>query len=265
MARIRTIKPEFFTSEDVVALSAFARLLYIALWCEADKEGRLVWKPKTFKMRYFPADAVDAEALCKELTDSGLVVLYGDGYAYIPTFKAHQHINPRESASQLPEPTRGARVSTRHSRDSDVQGGREGKGSNTEANASGAEAPKDPADFTRDELWAAGKSLLQQAGTPKAQCGSIVGKLVKDYGDAVVVEAVRAAVIERPADPVAFLKAVCQHSVGERKPAQPMSFAQQDEAERRRRWEQMTGRKWPSDDTQPPDFIDVTATERIDA
>ena len=45
MARIRTIKPEFFTSEDIVALSPLARLLFIALWCEADREGRLVWKP----------------------------------------------------------------------------------------------------------------------------------------------------------------------------------------------------------------------------
>ncbi len=31
MARIRTIKPEFFTSEDVVALSPLARLLFISV------------------------------------------------------------------------------------------------------------------------------------------------------------------------------------------------------------------------------------------
>lgn len=132
MARIRTIKPEFFTSEDIVALSPFARLLYIALWCEADKEGRLVWKPKTFKIRYLPADDCDIQALCDELTSAGLVVLYGNGYAHIPAFKAHQHINPRETASQLPDPdaspTRAARVGTRQARDSDAQGGREGKG-----------------------------------------------------------------------------------------------------------------------------------------
>lgn len=129
MARIRTIKPEFFTSEDIVERSSFARLLYIALWCEADKEGRFVWKPTTFKLRYLPGDDININALCQELTDAGLVVLYGDGYAYIPAFKAHQHINPRETASQLPEPgTRASRVGTRQSRDSDAQGGREGKG-----------------------------------------------------------------------------------------------------------------------------------------
>lgn len=139
MARIRTIKPEFFTSEDIVSLSPLARLLYVALWCEADKEGRLVWKPLTFKLRYLPADDCDIKALCQEIVDRGLVRLYGDGYAYIPAFAAHQHINPRESASQLPEPdantTRKARVGTRKARvgtganlDDDAQGGREGKG-----------------------------------------------------------------------------------------------------------------------------------------
>lgn len=135
MARIRTIKPEFFTSEDIVSLSAFARLLYIALWCEADREGRMVWKPKTFKMRYFPADDIDVQALCDEITSAGLIKLYGEGYAYVPAFHAHQHINPRETTSQLPEPskddaktTRKARVNHASPRDSDVQGGREGKG-----------------------------------------------------------------------------------------------------------------------------------------
>ena len=104
MARIRTIKPEFFTSEDIVALSPLARLLYIALWCEADKEGRLHWKPRTFKMRYLPGDDCDIHALCAELAGAAVVVLYGDGHAYIPSFSKHQHINPRESASDIPAP-----------------------------------------------------------------------------------------------------------------------------------------------------------------
>jgi len=128
MARIRTIKPEFFTSEDIVGLSPMARLLYIATWCESDKEGRLAWKPMTFKLRYFPGDSCDIHAMCQELLGAKLVVLYGDGLAYIPRFGTHQHINPRESASILPDPDASARVCTRQSRDSDAQGGREGKG-----------------------------------------------------------------------------------------------------------------------------------------
>jgi hypothetical protein len=132
MARIRTIKPEFFTSEDIVGLTPFARLLYIALWCESDRKGLMVWKPKTFKIRYLPADECDIQALCQELLDAGLVRLYGDGFAVIPSFSDHQHINPREAESVLPEPdaaaTRRPRVPHASPRDSDAQGGKERKG-----------------------------------------------------------------------------------------------------------------------------------------
>ncbi|AZG14951.1 DUF1376 domain-containing protein [Cupriavidus pauculus] len=83
----------------------------------------------------------------------------------------------------------------------------------------GGEPPVKTAEqMTKDELWAAGKSLLQQSGMPKEQCGSFVGRLVKDYDPQIVVDAVRAAVVERPADPVAYLKAACQRMKGERKP-----------------------------------------------
>ena len=131
MARIRTIKPEFFTSEDICGLSPMARLLYIALWCEADREGRLSWKPRTFKLRYFPADDCDIDALAREIVASGLVIPYGDALAYIPQFQKHQHVNPRESASTLPEPpvsNASARVTDASARVTDAQGGREGKG-----------------------------------------------------------------------------------------------------------------------------------------
>jgi hypothetical protein len=128
MARIRTIKPEFFTSEDIVSLSPLARLLYIALWCEADREGRLQWKPRTFKLRYLPADETPIDGLCAELLAAGLVVLYGDGLAYIPAFGKHQHINPRESLSTLPVPVDKSRDIDASARVSDAQGGREGEG-----------------------------------------------------------------------------------------------------------------------------------------
>lgn len=104
MARIRTIKPDFFTSDDVCALSPLARLLYIGLWCEADREGRMVWAPRAFKRRYLPDDDCDIDALCEELRDAGLVVTYGDTLAHIPTFLKHQHVNPRETLSVLPSP-----------------------------------------------------------------------------------------------------------------------------------------------------------------
>lgn len=82
----------------------------------------------------------------------------------------------------------------------------------------GGDAAKSAADLTKDELWKAGKSLLEQSGMPKAQCGSFVGRLVKDYGDVIVVDAVRSAVLARPADPVEYLKATCMRTAGQRAP-----------------------------------------------
>lgn len=175
MARIRTIKPEFFTSEDIVSLSPLARLLYIAVWCEADREGRLSWKPRTMKLRYFPADDCDIEGLCAELVGRGLVKPYGDGLAFVPAFHDHQHINPREAASSLPDPdasarvgTRGARVRHASARDSDAQVGREGKGK--EGKDSDASRDALP-DFLPAEVWgelvthrkAIGKPMTEQA------------------------------------------------------------------------------------------------------
>lgn len=102
-------------------------------------------------------------------------------------------------------------------RENALRGNGEGEGTlYSVANATGGSAAKPPSDMTKEELWRAGKSLLAEAGVPKVQCGSFVGKLVKDYGDAVVVEAVRAAVVARPADPVEYLKATCMREKGER-------------------------------------------------
>jgi hypothetical protein len=101
-----------------------------------------------------------------------------------------------------------------------LKGNGEGEGTERELitvpDGTGGMAAKSAADLTKDELWWAGKSLLAQAGIPKPQCGSIVGKLVKDYGDAVVIDAVRAAVVARPADPVEYMKAICMRAVGQR-------------------------------------------------
>ncbi len=131
MARIRTIKPEFFTSSDIVSLTPLSRLLYIALWCECDREGRLEWKPKTFKLRYFPGDDCNIEMLADELIQAGLVILYSDNgvaLAEIPTFKNHQVINNRESESQLPPRVNHASITRESGVQAEGKEGREGKG-----------------------------------------------------------------------------------------------------------------------------------------
>lgn len=91
------------------------------------------------------------------------------------------------------------------------------KETSSEANASAGDAGS--AELTRAELWSAGKSLLEAQGMPAKQCGSFVGKLVKDHGEAIVVEAVRTAVVTRPADAATFLVGACKHVAGGAKPA----------------------------------------------
>lgn len=167
MARIRTIKPEFFTSEDICSMSPLARLFYQACWCEADREGRLEWRPTTMRIRYFPTDDCDINAIAAEVLSRGLVQVYeaeGRKYAVIPTFGRHQHINPRESISKIPAPSAAgnapeadasARVNDASARVGHAQGGREGKGkegidtdsslrSESASNARATENPQPP-------------------------------------------------------------------------------------------------------------------------
>ncbi|MDO9252583.1 MAG: hypothetical protein Q7U48_13670 [Hydrogenophaga sp.] len=79
-----------------------------------------------------------------------------------------------------------------------------------------AQAPaKSVEEMNRDELWSAGKSLLE-ASMPARQTGAAIGRLIKRYTDPVVLDAVRAACVERPADPMSYLVGVCERAAGQR-------------------------------------------------
>lgn len=106
MARIRSIKPEFWVDEKVTELSAFARLLFIGLWNFADDEGRMVYSPRKIKNQIFPADALDILLLFAELERQCLIVLYeaeGQQLLQIPNFAEHQKLDKR-TPSRLPAP-----------------------------------------------------------------------------------------------------------------------------------------------------------------
>lgn len=105
MARIRTIKPEFFTDDDVAELEPLERLLFIGLWTQADRSGRLDDKPRALKARLFPYDNVDVDVMLTRLADRGFVrryVVRGERYMDIPTFTEHQVINGNERDSAIP-------------------------------------------------------------------------------------------------------------------------------------------------------------------
>lgn len=129
MARIRTIKPEFFTNSKIMRLAPLARLFYVSLWCEADRLGRLKWDADSLKARYLPSDKANADELGTILADAKLIRFYdvdGQLYADIPGFTEHQVINNREAESKIPPYTDHACV-TRESGDTHAAYGKEGR------------------------------------------------------------------------------------------------------------------------------------------
>lgn len=79
MARIRSIKPEFWSSEQVMECSTTARLLFIGLWNFCDDAGNHTLSIKTIKAEIFPADEIDLatiQRLLDELSSNELIVYY---------------------------------------------------------------------------------------------------------------------------------------------------------------------------------------------
>jgi len=87
MARIRTIKPEFWTSEQLAECSPTARLLFVGIWTFADDGGVHPDSAKRLKMEIFPADdftAAEVEAFLQELVATGLVKRFeSEGQSYL--------------------------------------------------------------------------------------------------------------------------------------------------------------------------------------
>lgn len=107
MARIRTVKPAFFASEDVSELPFRARLTWVGLWTHSDDAGRCKDNVKLIKAAVWPLDDVslkDIEIDLNTLADRGLIHRYEvDGKQYIQTvnWRKHQRID-KPSPSHLP-------------------------------------------------------------------------------------------------------------------------------------------------------------------
>lgn len=99
--------------------------------------------------------------------------------------------------------------------------------------------PKSPEEMAKAELWRAAVSVLEQGGCPASQARTFMGKLVKDYGQDVVRDAVAAAVAAQPPDAREYLKATCLHAVGKRR--RPNQQAQLEESNR------MAGEQWEAE------------------
>ena len=106
MARTRSIKPGFFENEDLPECSALARLLFIALWQLADRDGYLPNRPKRIKGYAFRYENVETEPLLAELEKFGFIEYVtresnGSSWIFIPTFTEHQSPHQNEPSKFL--------------------------------------------------------------------------------------------------------------------------------------------------------------------
>ncbi len=188
MARIRSIKPEFWTSEQIIECSPITRLMFIGIWNFSDDSGRMPVSVKTIKFRLFPGDDISFEniqGMITELSVNGLIRLYEvDDVAFLQVtgWERHQKIN-RPQPSKHPAPpnknSRSVKIQGAITERSLVEGdGREmdqGGGSRNAAPNGARDAvfenlPTDRAPDPEIELFRRGKEVL----------GKNAGGLIKD-------------------------------------------------------------------------------------
>lgn len=180
MARIRTVKPEFWSSEQVMSCSPLARLLFIGIWNFCDDGGNHPLSPRTIKALVFPGDDIttdEVSALLDQLEVANLTCSYtaeGKQYLHVMGWK-HQKIekknfkHPPFPAAFDDESESGRRQFVEESSTGSrpLDPGREGKGigedqhntlSASDENSSEPVDPKSPCEMTLE--WQPDARLL---------------------------------------------------------------------------------------------------------
>ena len=114
--RIRSIKPEFWRSDDITALSISARLTFIGLWSYVDDNGVGADKLASITADLFAPDLERdppetfqrVSGDLQEIHQKGLITRYkvgGKPYLYVNTWSKHQVINKPSIGHKYPLPT----------------------------------------------------------------------------------------------------------------------------------------------------------------
>lgn len=116
MARIRTIKPEFWTDEKIVQLPYEVRLLFIGMWNFCDDYGFIWDEPDRIKMQVLPADNVNVQGAIDLLCAAGLLEIYvsesGDRSFKVAKFSDHQKVDRPTESKIARETTRKLAITT---------------------------------------------------------------------------------------------------------------------------------------------------------
>ena len=110
MARIRTIKPEFWEDEKLAKLPVYTRLLFIGTWNFADDNGALLANPVLMKSHIFPYEDIGISIISEwidMLVENGMLIrttYNGKDYLVIRKFLIHQKINRKSIRINIPLP-----------------------------------------------------------------------------------------------------------------------------------------------------------------
>lgn len=161
MARIRTVKPSYFSDAKVCRLSIEAQLLFVGIWCFADSAGLLWDDPDQIQMDVFPSRPhVKVGALLDELLLSGMLVQLettaGRRVLWVKNFGEHQRIHNEAMsviAPSLCDPCVVIGSNREQSGDNATERkGKEGKGRERTRAPSGVSPTWTPTE--QDLLWA---------------------------------------------------------------------------------------------------------------
>ena len=122
MPRIRSIKPEFFTSETIASLPLSARLTFVGLWTYVDDNGVGLDNEMLINASIWPLEEDSLETLARTREDlatlsrKGLVKRYRDsrkGYLHITSWDEHQKVDhPKKPRYPKPGDEEGERAAT---------------------------------------------------------------------------------------------------------------------------------------------------------
>jgi hypothetical protein len=114
MARIRTIKPDFFRHEllqdlEIANPGKYPMMVFQGLWGHCDSKGRFEWRPRQLKLDILPFIPFDMAETLAILAAANMVKRYvvdGKMYGEIPTFEKHQRLSGKEltDGEKHPEP-----------------------------------------------------------------------------------------------------------------------------------------------------------------
>lgn len=112
--RIRSIKPDFWTSETLAALEDRTRLTFIGVWSYVDDNGVGIDNDRLITAALYPLAANPLQALeatsadLRALVDAGVIVRFevaGKRYLFVNAWDEHQKIShPRKPRYPRPQP-----------------------------------------------------------------------------------------------------------------------------------------------------------------